>query len=64
MCNNQLDQLTTDQDWRQDHWDLEQHSKYAMDPRYSHHSNLYFIGYDNNECGIYIQGKDDMDYYS
>ena len=60
--NNQLDQLAKDQDWRQDHWDLEQHSKYAMDPRHPHHGNLHFTGCGDDGCGIHMQGKDDADY--
>ena len=61
--NNQLDQLTTDQDWRQDYRDLEQHSKYAMDLRHPHHGNLHFTGCGDDGCGIHMQGKDDADYH-
>ena len=34
-----------------------------MDPRHSYHGNLYFTRYNNDGCGIYIQGKNDTDYY-
>ena len=63
VYNNQLDQLVMDQDWRQDHRDLEQHSKYTIDPRHPHHGNLHFIRYNNNRCGIHMQRKNDTNYY-
>ena len=64
MCNNQLDQLIMDQDWRQDYQDLEQHSKYIMDLRHFYYGNLYFTKYNDNRCGIYIQEKNNINYYS
>ena len=31
IYSDQLDQLTKNQDWKQDYYDLEQNSKYVMD---------------------------------
>ena len=63
-CSDQLDQLAKNQDWRQDHRDLEQHSKYTMDPRHPHHINLHYSGCGDEECRTHLQGKNDTDYYS
>ena len=35
-----------------------------MDLRHSYYSNLYFIGYSDDRYRIYLQEKDDADYYS
>ena len=34
-----------------------------MDPRYLYHTNLYFIDCDNNGCVIYLQRKNNVNYY-
>ena len=53
-----MNQLIRDYDWRQEYKDLEQYSKYLINPRYPHHTNLYYTGYNNLGCQIYLKNKE------